>query len=703
MRARATAVMTATLAVVALALLPTASAVAAVDTAAAPTPTPAVPQAPAAPATPVTPVITDFPREVVKNGSGEFAGTKAPGSDVHLLVGNDDIPYCETAADQRAASAWTCTATELPSGQSIDVRALAAGGTSASPPATIRVLNAPVLRGTAAGVITGTSVIGATVAASSSNGSRCTPIPWSDTSWSCVLDPVPASGAVTVTATQQTPWSDGPSAASTLAVVIDSTAPAPPTVTTPTPGAQVPLRGTTYTGTGEEGATVDLYQSVFPVCSTVVRGGTWSCSGGRLVAGENEISVLQRDMAGNASPAVTVRIFAGQAPTAVASPTPTPSASSLTPPARPTPTATPAAPSATPAAPQTDEPASPEETPQGAVPPAAGGGSGDGSGGSPARIPDTGGGWSSPSSFGSALDPLPDAFAGLRWLSSLGIALGILILVILPAVLLQRSLAGRVRVPALRLAGRNQPSHAAEPANRWLVAAASLAGAAGLVAASLRVDDQQNFLRLLLATGLGLAIVNFVGVVLVAHAFRRLRSVGVYVRLAPVMLLISVVAVLLSRIAGLVPPLIVGQVLGFALARETTESERTRVALVQAGALTLLSLVAWSAYTGLGSQDGFWSSLTSETLSTVTLAGISSAVLALLPLGAPLGRSLLRGTVPLRLGATIVVLTIGTAALASTGARASAASLLPLTVTAVVFAALSVATWVWIRYVEPQH
>ena len=78
-------------------------------------------------------------------------------------------------------------------------------------------------------------------------------------------------------------------------------------------------------------------------------------------------------------------------------------------------------------------------------------------------------------------------------------------------------------------------------------------------------------------------------------------------------------------------------------------------------------------------------------------------MLALLPLGVPLGRSLLRGTVPLRLGATVVVLTIGAAALASTGARASASSLLPLTVTAVVFAALSVATWVWVRYVEPQN
>jgi hypothetical protein len=330
------------------------------------------------------------------------------------------------------------------------------------------------------------------------------------------------------------------------------------------------------------------------------------------------------------------------------------------------------------------------------VPPSTGGGG-------PNRDPGAVSGWSAPSSFGSALAPLPDAFAEFRWLNSLGIALGILLLVILPSVLLHRALAGRLRMPALRLTGRNQPAHAVEPPNRWLVAGASLAGAAGLVAASLRVDDQQNFLRLLLATGVGLTVVNLVGVVLVAHGFRRFARTRVYVRLAPVMLLLSAAAVLLSRAAGLVPPLIVGQVLGFALAKETTEAERTRIALVQAGTLTLLSLVSWTVYTGLGLRDGFWPSVARETLSTITLAGISSAVLALLPLGAPIGRSLLRGTVPLRLAATVIVLTIGAAALASTGARASASSLLTLTVTAVVFAALSVATWVWVRYVEPQH
>jgi hypothetical protein len=693
LRARGAALLAAGLAAAALALLPAGAALAAAGTSATPSPTPSAD---------ASPTITSAPTGVVKDGTGAFAGTKKPGTNIRLLVGGDDIAYCETPAAQRAAGTWTCTATDLPSGQRVAVRALAIGTGSASAPTTIRVLNAPVLRGTPSGVITGSSVPGAAVVVGSSSGSRCTAIPWSDTSWSCVLDPVPASGPVTVSASQETPWSEGPSQASTLSIVIDSTSPASPTITSPKPGARVPLRGTTYTGTGEEGATVDLYRSVYPVCSTVVRGGIWSCSGGGLAAGENEISVLQRDAAGNASPAVTVTIFAGPAPTPKA--TPSPSATPSRPSARPTPTPTESA------APGPSAEPSPDGTPEAAVPPVGGGSDGNGGGNSggdtgptrdPGAAPATG--WSAPSSFGSALAPLPDAFAGFRWLSSLGIALGILLLVILPSVLLHRALAGRVRVPSLRFTGRNQPSHAAEPANRWLVAGASLAGAAGLVAASLRVDDQQNFLRLLLATGIGLTVVNVVGVVLVAHAFRRFWHAGVYVRLAPVMLLLSAAAVLLSRAAGLVPPLIVGQVLGFALAKETTESQRTRIALVQSGTLTLLSLVSWTAYTGLGFQDGLWPSLASETLSTITLAGISSALLALLPLGVPLGRSLLRGTVPLRLGATVVVLTIGAAALASTGARASASSLLTLTVTAVVFAALSVATWVWIRFVEPQH
>ena len=691
LRARTSARVTTVLTAAALVLLPAGSALAA-QAAAVPTPAPASSSTPAS-----APSITTAPTGVVKDGSGTFGGTKATGSDVRILVGDEQVPYCETAADLRAGDTWQCTATDLPSGQSVAVRAVAVGTGGTSAPVAIRVLNAPVVTGTASGVLTGTSEPGADVVVVSSSGGRCATIPWSDTSWSCVLDPVPASGPVTITATQETSWSEGPSRPSTLSIVIDSANPAPPTVTSPTSGARVPLRGTTYSGTGEEGATVDLYQSVFPVCSAVVRGGTWSCSGGRLVEGENEISVLQRDAAGNVSPAVTVTVIAGSATSAAPThtPSPTPLRPSSGPTPRPTATSSPSSPSS-PTAPQQPTEPSPEETSSAAAPPpAGGGGQGPGSG---AR-----GGWSAPSSFGSALSPLPDAFAELRWLTSLGIALGILLLVILPSVLLSRALAGRVKLPALRVTGRNQPTRTAEPLNRWLVAGASLAGAAALVAASLRVDDQQNFLRLLMATGVGLTVVNLLGVVAVAHAFRRFARRGVYVRLAPVMLLLSAAAVLLSRAAGLVPPLILGQVLGFTWAKETTEAQRTRIALTQSTVLTLLSLGAWAVYTGLGTPAGFWPALASETLSTITLAGISSAVLVLLPLGAPLGRSLLRGTVPLRLGATLVVLTIGAAALASTGAQASASSLLTLTVTAVVFAALSVATWVWLRYIEPQH
>jgi hypothetical protein len=270
LRTRAAALVMAGMAAAALTLLPAGTPLAAAEAAAgavaAPSPVPS--DSAGAPA----PVITSFPRDVVKTGSADFAGTKTPGTDVRILVDTDDVPYCETPSDQRGASTWTCTATELPSGQSVSVRALATGTTSASAPVAIRVLNAPILRGTAAGVITGTSVPGADVRASSSTGSKCTAIPWSDTSWSCVLDPVPPSGPVTVSATQQTPWSDGPSATASVTIVVDSTSPVAPTVTSPAPGARVPLRGTTYTGTGEEGATVDLYRSVYPVCSTVALG-----------------------------------------------------------------------------------------------------------------------------------------------------------------------------------------------------------------------------------------------------------------------------------------------------------------------------------------------------------------------------------------------------------------------------------------------
>lgn len=629
--------------------------------------------------------------ETIKDGTALFTGDKPEDSDIHVVVGDDPTPYCLTRDEQREASTWDCTAKRLPSGEEVSVRAVVVGSTLESTPVEVSVLNPPTVKTSPAGVVSGTSYRNAVVVVATASGSGCTVIPSASTSWSCVLAPVPESGPITVSATQETRWSDGPSEAAFADVVIDSTAPDVPTVISPSNGATVPLTGTTYSGHGEEGATVDLFRSYRPVCSAVVRAGSWSCTGAALEPGANDIKVLQRDAAGNPSRSVSVTVRA-VAPSAA---TPPPS------PTRPrTPTATPApSPSTAPAPEHSHTPPAPEPDESAAAPVPAPR--------DPPKPPTAAGGtdWNTPSPYGLALAPLPNAFVELRWLTALGIAVGLILLVALPSLLLRRTLTGRIPFPQLRFTGRNRPraDSAGEPLNRWLIAGTCLIVVAGFVAVSLRVEAQENFLRLLLATTIGVALVNVVGIVAIARGFRRTRKTVVHVRIVPAMLLLSAAAALVSRMAGLVPPLIVGQMLGFKIGDGTSEAERTRLALVQSGALTALSVAAWGLYSSIRTTNGFWSSFASETLSTVTLAGLASAVLALLPLGAPIGRSLLRPDVPARLVAGIVVLTIACAALASTTGVWASEALVLLGVTSAAFAALSVAAWLWLRFVEPQR
>ncbi|WP_150308203.1 hypothetical protein [Planctomonas psychrotolerans] len=655
------------------------------------------------------------PPETVKDGRLEFTGTKAAGTDVQIIVRDDATPYCQTGAPQRRAMQWACTAVSLPSGQAVPVVARTSGtsASSASSEArTVDVLNPPTVRAAPSGVVSGTSHPGATVTVTSTTGSRCAVIPFTETTWSCVLNPVPASGPDEVRATQETEWSDGPSLAASVSVVIDSTPPAAPTISTPRPDARVPLTGTTYSGSGESGATVDVYQSVVPVCSALVRNGAWSCDGAGLKPGANRITALQRDAAGNVGPWAEVTVDAFQ-PTAAPTPVPSAPAEAGAPPGPtategPSPGSVPDPDTTTPArpaepaeprnSPSTEAPTEPEDA--AAAPPSAG----PPSSGIPGVPPGSTTGWSAPSVYGSALAPLPTAFVDLRWLTSLGVALGILLLIVMPAILLRSALGDRVSARRARVTGRNRASTDAAdgPVNRWVVAGVCLIGAAGLVAVSLRVEAQENFLRLLLATTLGLAVVNGVGVVAMAHGFRRFRGTVVHVRIAPAMLLLTAAAALLSRVAGLVPPLIVGQMLGLRYAEEQ-ESERTRVALVSAGTLTVLSVASWGLYSASRAGSGFWTAFSGELLSTITLAGLASAVVALLPLGRPLGRSLARGINPARLVGSVVVLTIGSAALASATGAEGAATIVPLTVSAVGFAAVCVSVWVWMRYVEPHR
>ncbi len=169
---------------------------------------------------------------------------------------------------------------------------------------------APVVGGPAEGAevsnpttVSGTCEPGATISISNpnivpnptttvcgGNGTYSTPVVWDENA---------TDGNQTLVITQTDP-SGNESVETELDIVLDTTAPTAPTVTTPTNGNPV-------TGTGEPGATVEVRTSNGSVCTTVVQNdGTYSCTLSPRPTNGATITVTQTDVAGNQSTATVV-------------------------------------------------------------------------------------------------------------------------------------------------------------------------------------------------------------------------------------------------------------------------------------------------------------------------------------------------------------------------------------------------------------
>ncbi|MBP2458947.1 hypothetical protein ABID70_001515 [Clavibacter michiganensis] len=678
------------------------------------------------------------------DGAIAVTGTRPAGADVQVTIAS--VPAAVTLP---SSTTWRATATGVPDGQSA-VR-VASGGQEAT--ATASVLRAPGVNSfsvVTTGLVSGTGYPGAVVDARSGSAA-CRATVGSSSTWACLLAPPPPSGTgVPVTATQSTSWSTGTPAVGRGTGSFDTTAPAAAVITAPAAGATVDTAGMTISGTADEdGDVVRAYLTGYgdAACQAQVAGGSWSCTTGTLPPGPLGITATVTDPLGNIS------TLASEVGITVAQPAASPTPGTTTPPASATPEAT----------------SSPEGT-QAAPAPGSGTGGDDGStGGAPgpdgapgpgsapaAPAPGT---WNAPTRFGTSLQPLPAAFTDGRGLLPLLLALGAVLLVTLPALLLRGALVarfgGRHRaaedVTPLRIVPRGDAGslttraaaaaftdstattgqlrivpgrldsapipvparRAPEPtllgarpgrepgrAGRWGAAAAALALAAALAALSLPVGSDPNAVRLFLAALVGLAVVNGVGVVAVASVAGRVGAGPARVRAVPALLVLSATAVLVSRSFGLAPPIVIGQVLGL-VADDRDDASRARLALVQSGSLATLGLVAWILYGLVPATGGMWPQLANELLSVVTLAALSSAALALAPVSLVLGRSLLLRSLPLWAVVSVAVLTLAFAAVATTASGVPAGVWITALVVAAAFAAVSVAVWLWIRVVEP--
>ncbi len=610
-----------------------------------------------------------------KDASGTIVVTATPSGGTATTV-------CATTVDTPDGLGWSCAASAVPNGKAVTLTAtqtLSADSSTSSTSITINVLGAPSLDGAGSfvtpGIVSGGAITGNVVTVTVTNpaAAGCTSGVVNGY-WSCSIRA--PSGTYTVTAHQS--WSAGDTQFSTESapqrVTVDKDRPAPPVVISPKNDSRVTKAPFTFSGTGEALGFLNVYVDASPVCgASVDASGRWTCTAGTIANGVHAVQAIQSDLAGNYSdPSAPLRVYFGPKPAQSAPPE-----------------------SAAPESPSTGSTPGPSASapPIPYVP---------GSDAPPPSLQEALTNWGTPTSFGAKLPTLAETVRDGSWLLAPLLALGFILLIALPLRLVASTLRGRLHLPRAQLTGRNQwPGDAddAPPPNPWLIGAVPLAAAAGLIVLAVGVNGEVRFLRLLAAVGIGLALLNVVGVALTTRLTGRLQSVSGRLRFLPSLLFAAAAAAMLSRFAGIDPPLVAGVLIGVGFTGVTAVRARGIANLAEVGVLTLLAMVAWLAQQWLRPLEGFWGNLSLEILATVCLAGLGSAMVLMLPLGRLPGRVLLEWS-PLAWGVTLaVVATFGwVIALGGSDAR------FPVLGTAMIaggFAALSIAVWAWVRYVEP--
>jgi len=670
--------------------------------------------------------------QIESPGNGQFigsnrttvSGSKASGGEIRLLSPRGGDPLCIV---DDSSTTWSCENLYLQNGPTIKLRVVVTGDTSLNDEIVVSVLGAPTVLGGLTGPesngwVRGTGHPQATVTAALANGETCSSTADNSGAWACLFEGTVANGSQEVTASQLSAFSRPSSSNSSepVTILFDLDAPPAPVVTTPVNGAQVPVTGTAYSGTGETGATVTVFAGAYSVCSALVTDKAWTCSAGGVDAGSYPVSAVQKDAAGNVGRgSAPVSVSYGPAttpsPGSTPTPTPTPAQSAPAPPATPTPSDAPSpSPDDSAAVPGTTTGPTPSPTPGAGAP--GNDSSGPGRGGA-SVFP---GKWDDPTQFAAAIGP-SDSSSPFPWFRAGLLALGALLLIAVPlrvlAGTISRTRGGRPLRAMPVLAGRNQVREEFEVAptirvNRWLRGGAAVLAAATFVMLSGEVVDQPAYLRLLVAVTIGLVLVNAVALLVPLWWSSRVLRLRGTVTFLPRYLMLIAAAAIASRWFDLHPALLFGLLGSVALSARTdaagsarakpTSAQRGQLAAVRVGALTALAVLAWSLEALLPSARNFATSLAAETGNTIVLAAIGSAVLILVPVGHTSGRSILAWSPLIWTGMSVVAYGVFFAALAPMidQLRNDGVGLV-LWLVAAAFAALCASLWAWQRFVAP--
>lgn len=606
-----------------------------------------------------------------------------------ITVSLNGAVACTTAVVEATPGelTWGCTITHVANGSGQQVLAVEQlDGETRDGRRTVHVLGPPAIDGNTptTGVVSGSGLPGATVSVSLPGGAgNCVTTVTAGQYWSCTPTTAPGavatSGVYQVSAAQSHPSigaAGSRSVASSRTIEIDTVRPSPPVITSPRGDYRLVSLPATFGGTGEPGASVDVYIDGIPVCfATVPADSTWSCIGGAdTTKSVHWINAIQRDIAGNHSdPTASLRVFFGpRADTttpAGAAPTPSPSASAPPPP-----------------------PSTPSPSTLPTFPSFANG----------FTLEESLNNWGSSTDFGNALPGLAESVERGNWWRAPLLALGAILLIALPLRLLATSLRGRIRLPFGRITGRNRPDVPVEDAhtagaNPWLAGFVPFAVAVAFIAVSSGISGEVRYLRLAFGVAVALAVLNVVGVAIAARIGYRWQGVDGRLRFLPLLLIAAIVLGLLSRLTGLVPPLVTGALIGIRFAHDTPVRKRAIVNLVEVGVMLALGVAGWIGHALVGAVVGFWPALLSETLAALCLAGLGSAVVLMIPLAALPGRTIMEWHPWAWFGVSFVIATIAFAViLGGSGARFP---LGPLLLAAGGFAAACIAVWAWLRFV----
>lgn len=250
-----------------------------------------------------------------------------------------------------------------------------------------------------------------------------------------------------------------------------------------------------------------------------------------------------------------------------------------------------------------------------------------------------------------------------------GLALAILLLVALPAELLNSTVASNSRRLGRWYAAIDDRI---QRATEWFAAITrtrALAAALLVVATAVIfgfVDPDYGFdpvsLRMTISLAIGLFVVTYVSAWISGAIIQRVWSIPTRVGLQPAALLFAVVGVIVARLLEFSPGFLIGLVIGLDLLTRVDAKYRVRATLTSLGVTVGLALLGWVGFSILSAvstgEPTVAELLLSDALVATAAEGMTAALASLLPLGFLQGHEIFRRSKGLWAGTFLVVATL---------------------------------------------